>query len=62
MRNPSNITEAEQTAAEEEVADMVKVALLISGADKRIFGRFKEQLANNYLLGTDQYPDMLEKA
>jgi hypothetical protein len=22
----------------------------------------KEQLANNYLLGTDQYPDMLEKA
>ncbi len=22
----------------------------------------KEQLANNYLLGTDQYPDTLEKA
>ncbi len=61
MRNP-NITDAEQTAAEEEVADAVKAALLISGADKRRYGRLKEQLANNYLLGTDQYPDTLEKA
>ena len=62
MRNTSNITNAEQTAAEEEVADAVKAALLISGADKRRYGRLKEQLANIYLLGRDQYPDMLEKA
>ena len=62
MRNPSNITNAEQTAAEEEVADAVKAALLISRADKRRYGRLKEQLANNYLLGTNQYPDTLEKA
>ena len=62
MRDPWNITDAEETAAEEEVADAVKAALLISGADKRRYGRLKEQLANNYLLGTDQYPDMLEKA
>ena len=62
MRNPSNITNAEQTAAEEEVADAVKAALLISGADKQRYGRLKEKHANNYLLGTDQYPDMLEKA
>ncbi len=60
MRNPSNITNAEQTPAEEEVADAVKAALLISGDDKRRYGRLKEQLANNYLLGTDQYPDTLE--
>ena len=62
MRNPNNITDAKQTAAEEEVADALKAALLISGADKRRYGRLKEQLANNYLLGTDQYLDMLEKA
>ena len=62
VRDPRNITNAEETAAEEEVADAVKAALLISGADKRRYGRLKEQLANNYLLGTDQYPDTLEKA
>ena len=62
MSDPRNITKAEGTAAEEEVADAVKAALLISGADKRRYGRLKEQLANNYLLGTDQYPDTLEKA
>ncbi len=44
------------------MVDAVKAALLISGADKRRYGRLKEQLPNNYLLGTDQYPDMLEKA
>ena len=62
MSDPRNITKAEGTAAEEEVADVVKAALLIRGADKRRYGRLKEQLANNYLLGTDQYPDTLEKA
>ncbi len=62
VRDPSNITKDERTEAKEEVADAVKVALLISGADKRRYGRLKEQLANNYLLGTDQYPDTLEKA
>ncbi len=62
MRNPNNITEAEQTAAEQEVADAVKAALLISGADKRRYERLKEHLANNYLLGTDQYLVTLEKA
>ena len=62
VRDPRNITDAEETAAEEEVADAVKAALLISGADKQRYGRLKEQLANNYLLGTDHYPDLLEKA
>ena len=62
VHDPGNITQAEETAAEEEVADAVKAVLLISRADKRRYGRLKEQLANNYLLGTDQYPDTLEKA
>jgi hypothetical protein len=62
VRDPSNITGDERTEAKEEVVDAIKAALLISGADKRRYGRLKEQLANNYLLGTDQYPDTLEKA
>jgi len=52
----------EQHEAEEEVTKAVKAALLISSADKRRYGRLKEQQANNYLLGTDQYPNTLEKA
>ncbi len=44
-------------------AEQVKAALLISGADrKRYGGKLKDELANNYLLGTDHYPDILEKA
>jgi hypothetical protein len=39
----------------------VKAALLISVADKRRFGKLKDNLANNYLLGTDQYPNTFEK-
>jgi hypothetical protein len=40
----------------------VKAALVISGADKRRYGKLKDELANNYLLGTDQYPDTFDKA
>ncbi len=40
----------------------MKAALLISGADKQRYGRLKEDLANNYLLGSNQYPDTFEKA
>ena len=40
----------------------MKAALLISGADRRKYGKLKDELANNYLLGTDQYPDTFEKA
>ncbi len=60
-RDPYNITEEELAAAKEEVTEAVKAALLISGTDKKRYGRLKEQLANNYLLGTNQYPNMLEK-
>ncbi len=62
VRDPNNISDDKRHEAEEEVTEAVKAALLISGADKRRYGRLKEQLANNYLLGTDQYPNTLEKA
>ena len=62
VNDQNNITEQEQQDAVDEVAEAVKAALLISGADKRRYGKLKEQLANNYLLGTNQYPNTLEKA
>ena len=36
--------------------------MIISGADRKRYGQLKLDLANDYLLGTDQYPDTLEKA
>jgi len=64
VANPSNITAAERRAAQEDTNESVKAVLLISGADKRRYGKLKlkDELANNYLLGTDQYPDTLDKA
>ena len=55
-------TAKERSDAEEAVSEAVKAALLISGADRRKYGKLKDELANNYLLGTDQYPDTFEKA
>ncbi len=40
----------------------VKAALLISGADRRKYGKLKDELPNNYLLGMDQYPNTFDKA
>jgi hypothetical protein len=54
---PVEIKKVEETAKE-----AVKGALLISGADKCQFGKLKDELANNYLLGTDQYPNTSDKA
>ena len=48
--------------AQEDATESMKAALLISGADKRKFGKLKDELANNYLLGTDQYPNTFKKA
>jgi hypothetical protein len=62
VANLANITANERKAAEEEANESVKAALLISGAEKRKYGRLKHELANNYLLGTDQYPDTFDKA
>jgi hypothetical protein len=55
-------TSAQVKEAGEESSKTVKAALLISGADRRRYGVLKDALANNYLLGSDQYPDTLEKA
>ena len=60
--NPTGISADKHTSAEEEVAEGVKATMLIIGASKARYARLKEQLANNYLLGTDQYPNTLEKA
>ncbi len=58
----SSATPTEIKNVEEESNKLVKAALLISGADKRRYGRLKDELANNYLLGTDQYPNTFDKA
>jgi hypothetical protein len=39
----------------------VKAAILISGANKVRYWWLKEQLATNYLLSTNQYPNTFEK-
>ena len=58
----NNITNAEREEAETQTLDVVKAALLISGADKRRYRGLKNDLGNNYLLVTEQYPDTTEKA
>ena len=55
--------DAEQLKAAVAVStEQVKAALLISSASRSKYGKLKDELANNYLLGTDQYPDTFEKA
>jgi hypothetical protein len=60
--DPNNLTVDEIAKLENKANEVVKVALLISRADKRNFGRLKDELANNYLLRMDQYPNTFEKA
>jgi hypothetical protein len=48
--NPTSISADEPASAEEEVAEVVKAAMLISGASETRYARPKEQLANYYLL------------
>ncbi len=51
--NPSRVTADELNRGQEEASEALKVAVLISGTNMRRYGWLKEQLANNYLLGTD---------
>ena len=53
----NNITNIEKTEAESQTSDVVKAAILISGAYKRRYGGLKNDLGINYLMGTYQYPD-----
>ena len=48
---------AKQKKAGEDSSEAVKATLLISGVDQHRYGVLKDALANNYLLGNDQYPD-----
>ncbi len=57
-----NPTTAHIKDAQETASKAVKAALLISRTDKHRFVKLKDELANNYLLGTDQYPDTFDKA
>ena len=57
-----NPTAGQQKKAEEDSSEAVKAALLISGADRCRYGVLKDALANNYLLGNNQYPDTYNKA
>ncbi len=62
-RDPKKVTDPnylmvdEMAKLEDKANEVVKAALLVSRADKRRFGRFEDELANNSLLGTDQYPN-----
>jgi hypothetical protein len=61
VKDVDNVTSAEWARAKEDTCELAKAALLISSADKRRYRQLKEQLANNYLLGRDQYPNTLKK-
>ncbi len=58
----NNVMSAERVQAEEDACEAIKATLLISGADKQRYRNLKNDLTNNYLLGTDQYPNMFDKA
>jgi hypothetical protein len=55
-------TDEERRKAEEDGSKAVKAALLISGANKQRYRQLKNELANNCLLGTDQYSTNFDKA
>jgi hypothetical protein len=62
VSDKDNITDDERKSVEEEANKSVNAALLISGAEKRRYGKLKDELAINYLLGTNQYPNTFNKA
>jgi hypothetical protein len=55
-------TDQEIAKTEDGSCEAVKAALLVSGANKRQYGKIKDELVNNYLLGSNQYPDTFKKA
>ncbi len=60
--DPGAPTKEEIAKVENKVNEVVQAALLISEADKGWYRNFKNKLTNNYLLGTNQYPNMYKKA
>ncbi len=61
VADAANLTKGKLAKIEEDASKAIKAALLISGADKCQFRKLKDKLINNYLLGTDQYPDTSKK-
>jgi len=61
-RNITNPSPTQLSKAEDMLIEQVKAAMLIRGASCQKYGRLKDELANDYLLGSDHYPDTLEKA
>jgi hypothetical protein len=67
MQDPTKVagttrpTDKEIKRVHAEALEAVKAALFISEADKQRYGRLKEDLVNNYLLGSNQYPDTFKK-
>ena len=61
-RNIANPSPTQLSEAEDVSIKQVKAAMLISGASCQKYGKLKDELANDYLLGSDHYPDTLEKA
>ncbi len=61
-RNITTPTPMQLSEAEDVSIEQVKATLLISRANRQQYGRLKDELANDYLLGSDHYPDTLEKA
>jgi hypothetical protein len=68
LKDPNHVVDVnrpsdeEKRKAEDNGSEAVKAALLISGADKQWYGWLKNELANNYLLGPDQYLSNFDKA
>ncbi len=62
MADPKSPTAAERQQAKVDASEVVKAALLISRANKQQYSKLKDKLANNYLLGSNQYPDTGDKA
>jgi hypothetical protein len=57
-----NVTPKERAETKETACKVVKAAMLIGDADKRRYGKLRDKLTNNYLLGTNQYPNTFDMA
>ncbi len=62
VRNMNKPTSKEIEKAEEDACEAVKATLIISRAKKHQYGKLKDELVNNHLLGTDQYPSTFKNA
>jgi hypothetical protein len=62
VATPGMPMDAERKKAMSESLEAVKATLLINGANNQQYAKLKDELANNYLLSSDQYPDTCNKA